>query len=393
MLSPKIKNIALSGTIEITAKTIEMKSKGLEVFDLCAGESDLATPNHIKEAAIKAITENKTKYTINTGIRELREAICAKYKTEYNSIYDMDEVIVSTGAKQAIYNALQAVIGVGDEVILPLPYYVSYPPMIELAGGTPVYVRTETSNSYKITKNELNQSITRNTKAIILCNPNNPSGSVYTRKELLDILEIVSLNNLILIADEIYEKLVYDNIEFTSIASFGEKYKNNVIIINGVSKAYSMTGWRIGYAVAPKEIIIGMSKLQSHSTSNACTISQYAALAAITSNYDTVNEQCKIFESRRALVHQAITRIKDLDFIEPRGAFYFFINIKKVLDKSSTINNSKEFCLKLLEEGHVATVPGTVFGMEGYIRVAYTKSKEELEGAMKRIKEFVEQIM
>lgn len=390
MISTKIKNITLSGTIQIATKTFEMKSNGIDVLDMCAGEPDLPTPQHIKEAAIKAINNNHTKYTINSGLEELRNAVSGKFLREYGANYCTDEIIISTGAKQAVYNSLQAVVSEGDEVLIPLPYYVSYPHMVSLAGGIPKFVKTKTKNSYKLSVEELKESITEQTKAIILCNPNNPTGSVMTKNELLDIVSIAVENNLIVISDEIYEKLIYDTTEFTSVASLEEKFKDNLIIINGVSKAYAMTGWRIGYAVSSKNIVSGMNKLQSHSTSNACTISQYAAIAALTDVQDVVEVQRKIFEERRNLIHNALTEIESLDFIEPHGAFYFFIDIKKILNNSSLIKNSFEFCMKLLNEAHVATVPGSVFGMEGYFRISYSKSKEELSKAMRRIKEAVE---
>lgn len=392
MVSPRIENIAFSGTMEIAAKSIEMEGEGIDVLNLCVGEPDLPTPEHIKVAAQRAIAENKTRYTINSGIKDLRESVCRKFLNEYDAKYESSEVIISTGAKQAVFNSLQSVISEGDEVLLPKPYFVSYPHMIRLAGGIPKVIDTKTENSYKLTSDELTSSITAKTSAIILCNPNNPSGSVYTREELFSIVDTAYNNNLMLISDEIYEKLIYDDAEFVSASSFGEKYKENLIIINGVSKAYAMTGWRIGYAVSTKEIISGMNKLQSHSTSNACTISQYAALEALNGPQDVVEEQRKIFEERRNLVHDAINGINCLSFIEPQGAFYFLVNIKEVINQSEDISTSKDFCLKLLDEGHVATVPGSVFGMEGYIRISYAKSKEELTEAMRRIKLAVEKL-
>ncbi len=392
MLSPKIENIAFSGTMEIAAKIIEMKSSGIEVFDLCAGESDFPTPTHIKDAAQNAIIENKTKYTTNVGMLELRQAVCDKFLREYGAEYNPHEVIISNGAKQAIYNSLQVAVGEGDEVIIANPYFVSYPHIITLAGATPKIVNTKTENSYKLTAAEFLKNINEKTKAILICNPNNPTGAVYTREELGDIIEVAYRKNIWVIADEIYEKLIYDSNVFTSCAAFDKKYKNNLIIVNGVSKAYSMTGWRIGYAVSTQEVIFGMNKLQGHSTSNACTISQHAALAALTGPQKVVEEQRRVFEERRNIVHSALTQIDGLEFIEPHGAFYFFVNIKKILEHTA-INNSREFCLKLLNDGHVGTVPGSVFGIEGYIRIAYTKSTKEVKGAMKRLKETIECFM
>ncbi len=378
MTSSKISGIPVSGTMEIAAKVIEMQFKGIDVINLCVGEPDLPTPDHIKEAGIKAINFNRTKYTLNVGIEELRIAIKSKFKNEYNADYNSDEIIVSNGAKQALYNAIQTIIDDGEEVIIHLPYYVSYPHMISLAGGIPKFVTTKTENSYKITPKELEENITSKTKAILLCNPNNPTGSVYSRDELLSVVEVAYANNLYIISDEIYEKLTFDSAKFYSISSLGEKFRDKLIIINGVSKAYRMTGWRIGYAAANKDLVKGMNKLQSHSTSAACTISQYAALEALTGDQSSVEDQREILQRRRDLIHNALVKIDGIDFIEPHGAFYFFINIKNFIGKTSLFNNSRDFCLELLEKENVGTVPGSVFGMEGYLRISYATSDEQL---------------
>ncbi|MCB0748213.1 MAG: pyridoxal phosphate-dependent aminotransferase, partial [Ignavibacteriae bacterium] len=378
--------------MEIAAKTIELKSKGIDVIDLCVGEPDLPTPAHIKQAGIDAINSDKTKYTLNTGIAELRNAISKKYLEEYGANYLPDEIIVSNGAKQSIYNALQAVLNDGDEVLIPLPYYVSYPHMVKLAGGIPVFVETKKENYFKPTSSELLANISPKTKAIILCNPNNPSGSVFTKDELLSVMETSVENNLIIICDEIYEKLMYDSIPFVSVASLGEKFKEHMIIINGVSKTYAMTGWRIGYALAPKKIVNGMSKLQSHSTSGACSISQYASYAALDGKQECVEEQRKIFEKRRNYIINFFSEIELIDFIKPFGAFYFFVDISKIIAKNSSINNSSDFVLRLLEEANVAVVAGDVFGIGGYIRISYAKSMEEIKEAMLRIKKFIQKL-
>lgn len=393
MLSAKLDKIAFSQTMNISAKTIEMQNNGVTVYNLCVGEPDLPTPEHIKLAGQKAIEENKTKYTVNSGIKELKEAIRDKYLKEYSTEYNLDEIIISSGAKQAVYNALQAVISEGDEVILPIPYYVSYPDMIHLAGGITKFVTTKIENEFKLTAGELRNNISEKTKVIILCNPNNPSGSVYTKDELKSLVEVAFEYNLLILSDEIYEKLIYDSFNYTSIATFWEKYRNNIILVNGVSKTYSMTGWRIGYTLTTKEIVSGMNRVQSHSTAHPCSISQYAAVAAINGDQTCVENQRKIFEERKNLVSKALNEIDIFSFIEPKGAFYFFVNIQKLIDQSSTVNNSSEFCNKLLDEWRVAAVPGSVFGMEGYIRITYAKSCEELSEAMRLLKKAVNEFI
>ena len=390
MLSKRLENVAFSQTMNIAAKTIEMQNSGITVYNLCVGEPDLPTPEHIKLAGQKAIADNKTRYTVNSGIKELKQAIRNKYLKEYGTDYALDEIIISNGAKQAVYNALQTIISLGEEVILPIPYYVSYPDMIHLAGGVTKFVATKLENAFKLTAEEFENSITEKTKAIIICNPNNPSGTVYSKDELEVLLKIAADNNIIFISDEIYEKLIYDSFEFVSACQFGERFKNNLILINGVSKSYSMTGWRIGYTLSTKEIIGGMNRVQSHSTSHPSSISQYAAVEAINGDQTCVEEQRKIFEKRKNLVSNALSEIDFFDFVDPKGAFYFFVNIQKVIERSKMINNSNEFCEKLLDEAHVAAVAGSVFGMEGYIRITYSKSVEELTEAMRRLKDAVE---
>ncbi|PID57910.1 MAG: aspartate aminotransferase [Ignavibacteriae bacterium] len=389
MLSQKIENIEFSGTLEISAKTIEMKQQGINVIDLCAGESDLPTPSNIKKAGINAIINNKTKYTTASGITELKTAIARKYFEEYKADYSLKEIIISNGAKQAVFNAVQTIISDGDEVITPLPFYVSYPQMVKLAGGEIKFIETKKNNSFKLTSAELQENINSKTKALILCNPNNPSGVLYSQQELLKILEIVLSKNIFLIADEIYEKLIYNNQPFYSVASAGNKFKDNLIIINGVSKTYAMTGWRIGYTLAPETIIKGMNKLQGHSTGNACTISQHAALAALKGKQNFVNEQKRIFEKRKIFVENRLSQIKDLDFIKPKGAFYFFIDLEKVINNSEQVSNCRDFCKKFLEDKKVATVPGNVFGVENFLRITYTKPIDILDEALKRLEDFI----
>ncbi len=389
MISKRVNDIAFSGTMNIAGKTIEMQSKGIDVINLCVGEPDLPTPDHIKQAGINAINLNKTKYTLNTGIKELREAISNKFKTEFAADYSSDEIIVSNGAKQSCYNAIQTVIGEGDEVLIPKPYYVSYPHMVKLAGGTPVYVTTKKENSFNPTPQEIIGNITERSKLLILCNPSNPTGAVLNRDELKSLVETANKNKLMIMCDEIYEKLIYESFTYTSAAELATDFKENLIIVNGVSKTYSMTGWRIGYALSTREIVQGMSKVQSHSTSGASSISQYAALAAVSGPQNSVEEQRKIFEERKIFIENQLSQLKHVSYIKPKGAFYFFIDIREILGKSSTIKNSSDFCSTLLEKGHVATVPGIVFGVEGFIRISYAKSMEDLKIAMARMKEFI----
>lgn len=392
MISSRIDGITFSGTMEIAAKIIELKSKGNDVIDLCVGEPDLPTPEYIKNAAINAIAENKTRYTLNTGIKDLRAAIKEKFQKEYGANYTENEIIISNGAKQAVFNALQTIVENGDEVLIAKPYYVSYPHMVKLSGGVPVFIETKKSNNFKPTLSEIKSCLTDKSKVLIICNPDNPTGTILTKSELSELMEFAYENNLYILSDEIYEKLIYNDAEFVSAASLGEKYKDNLIIVNGVSKTYSMTGWRIGYAVAPKKIVEGMSKFQSHSTSNACTVSQYASLAALTSPQDTVEAQRKIFEERRNFIKDSLLEIEDISFIEPSGAFYYFIDISEIINKHSSIKNSRDFCLQLLDKSNVAAVPGIEFGMENYIRISYAKSMEELKEAFVRIKKFILQL-
>lgn len=375
--------------MNIAGKTIEMQSKGINVINLCVGEPDLTTPDHIKRAGIDAIISNKTKYTLNTGIKELREAISQKFKTEYGTDYSINEIIVSNGAKQSCYNAIQTVIEEGDEVLIPKPYYVSYPHMVKLAGGIPIFLETKKRNSFNPTPEEIIKYISERSKLLILCNPSNPTGAVLNADELKSLAQTAVDNNMMILCDEIYEKLIYNSFPFTGIAELDDEFKENIVIVNGVSKTYSMTGWRIGYALSTKKIVEGMSKVQSHSTSGASSISQYAALAALLGPQNSVEEQRIIFEERKLFIENQLLEINDLSYIKPNGAFYFFIDISKVLKKSSTIKNSTDFCNLLLEKGHVATVPGIVFGIEGFIRISYAKSMGDLKKAMVRIRKFI----
>ena len=395
MLADRINRIETSQTMQVAAKAKQLSAKGFKVVDLSVGEPDFPTPENVKAAGIKAIENNFTKYTVNTGLPQLREAIANKLSKENSLKYSTDEIIVSNGAKQSLFNAVLSLVNPGDEVLIPAPYWVSYPNMVALAGGKSIFLNTNENDDFKITEKTLRGSITEKTKLLILCNPSNPTGAVYSDDELSRIADIIEEYGLFVIADEIYEKLVYDNFRFTSFASLKPSLKERTVVVNGVSKAFSMTGWRLGYAAGPKEIISAMAKIQSHSTSNASSISQMAALEALTSDTETIEKMRKEFERRRNLVFKGINKIEELSATKPGGAFYLFVNVKKLFGKSAKdfqINNSLDFSLYLLENKKVAVVPGSAFGAEGYIRISYAASTETLEEGINKISEAVKEL-
>jgi len=392
-VSERVNKIIDSPTMQVAAKAIKMKAEGIDIVDLSVGEPDFPTPDFVKEAAIKAINENKTKYTQNAGIVELRKAIQQKLLNDNNLNYDINEIIVSNGAKQAIFNAVQSIIYEGDEAIILAPYWVSYPDMVLLSHGKPVIVNCDEKNDFKVNLEELKKNISERTKLLILCNPSNPTGSSYTKKELEKIAEIVLKHNFYVISDEIYEKLYYENEKFTSFASLDPEVKKRTITINGISKAYAMTGWRIGYAAGPFEIISAINKIQSHSTSNPCSISQYAALAALTGDQKIVERMKEEFIKRRDFLYKELTNINDITCYKPAGAFYLFPNFSKYFGKSTNVmkvNNSYDMAMYFLYEAKVATVPGSAFGAEGFIRLSYANSMENLNKGIERIKKALE---
>ncbi|OCL25342.1 aspartate aminotransferase [Orenia metallireducens] len=385
-LSARVQGIANSPTLAITAKAKALKEEGREIISLGAGEPDFETPAHVKEAAIKAIEEGFTTYTATVGIQELREAICSSCKAERGLEYTSDQVIVSSGAKSSLFNAIQALVDEGDEVILPAPYWVSYPEQIKFAGGNPVVVETSEDNKFKMTVAEFKAAITDKTKLVIINSPSNPTGAVYTKDELEGIAQIAVEKDIFIISDEIYRKVSY-NQDVVSIATLGEEVKERTIIIDGVSKAYAMTGWRIGYAIGPKEVIKAMGRLQSHSTSNANSIAQKASLAAIAGTQEPTHEMVEAFKARRDIITDGINNIKGLKVGRPEGSFYIFVNVKELLGKE--IKDDYQLVEMLLEEAGVATVPGSAFGMAGYIRLSYATSEAEINEAIKRIAKFV----
>lgn len=376
--------------MKVAQEAKELQAKGENVIDLSVGEPDFPTPQNIKDAAIKAIENNFTKYTLNAGTIELRKAVAEKLKKENGLDYSPNEIIVSAGAKQSIYNAVQALIYNDDEAIIAAPYWVSYPEMVTLAHGKPVIVDASEENGFKLTAQQIADAVTLKTKVLILCNPCNPTGAAYSKSELEEIAEVVEEKNLIVISDEIYEKLVYDNFKFVSFASLNEKIKSRTIVVNGLSKAYSMTGWRIGYAAASQEIINALNKIQSHSTSNASSISQAAAVEALVGPQDSLEIMRREFERRRNFLYDTIASIKGIKCHKPEGAFYLFPNVSEYFNKSTNvfkITNSFDLAMYLLYEEKVATVPGSAFGAEGYIRISYSTSMEQLEEGARRLKE------
>lgn len=392
MLSKRADSLKPSPTLAITAKEKALRAQGMDIAGFGAGEPDFDTPQHIKQAAIDAINEGFTKYTPVAGIDPLKDAIIEKFKRDNDLTYKREEVIVSCGGKHGLYNLFQVLFQEGDEVIVLTPYWVSYPPMIELAGAKPVIVDTEEKDDYQATEAMLKQYITKNTKGIILNYPSNPVGSVYTLETLNRIGKLAVEHNLHIISDEIYEKLVYDGYQHTSIASIDPAFKERTIIAHGVSKTYSMTGWRIGFTAGPKGIISAMSNIQSQSTSNPTSISQRAAVAALNGPQDCITMMVGEFQKRRDYLVSELRSIPGVTCYNPRGAFYVFPNFTTVLGrkyKDKAIDSSAAFTELLLEEFHTAVVPGVEFGKEGYLRLSFATSMEVITKGVDRIKKAV----
>jgi len=388
MISERINQIGVSPTLKITAKAKAMKAQGIDVIDLSAGEPDFSTPDNVKQAGKLAIEENFTKYTENEGIPDLKKAIVNRLKEDLGLSYEPKEVIVSSGAKNSLYHLILALVNEEEEVIIPAPYWVTYPQVVSLAKGKPVIIHTKEENGFLMTADQLKSAISPATKALILNNPSNPTGAAYQRHQLEALADIIMEEDIYVIADEIYEKLVYDDFRFTSLASLGEDIKKKTIVINGVSKAYSMTGWRIGYAAGPAEIISGMAKIQSHSTSNACSISQKASLEALKGPQHEVSKMVSEFQRRRNYVLMRLQSIPDVSCLKPQGAFYIFPNFSAYYEKEfqgTQIRNSYGMAYYLLKEVKVAIVPGDSFGADDYIRISYAASMEDLEKGMDRI--------
>ena len=393
-ISDSLNRIKPSATMVITAKATQLKREGKKVIGLSSGEPDFDTPQHVKQAAIDAINSGYTKYTNIEGIPELRQSIVEKFKKDNDLNYDVSNVIVGTGGKQILFNALMSSLNKDDEVIIPAPYWVSYPDMTLLAGGKPIFVDCSSETNFKLTGEVLDKVITKNSKWLILNSPSNPTGSCYSLSELEEIANVVRKHeNLYVMTDDIYEYIVYDNFKFYTLAQVAPDLKDRILTVNGVSKSYCMTGWRIGYAAGPSLLIKAMIKIQGQSTSNPSSISQYAALAGISGSKEFLDPCLKAFDERRHFVVDKLNSINGISCILPEGAFYAYPNVSGLIGKKTQngkiLNNDAEIVEWLLESAEVAAVPGVAFGLEPYFRVSYATSLEVLKEAMNRIEKAV----
>ncbi len=388
-LSHRVSKVTPSSTLAITAKAKELKASGLDVIGLGAGEPDFNTPENIIQAAYRSMEEGHTKYTPAGGLAELKKAVIGKFKRDQGLDYQASEIIVTNGAKHALYTLFQVILNDGDEVIIPTPYWVSYPEQVKLAGGAPVFINGEEANHFKINGKQLEDAITPKTKAVIINSPSNPTGMIYSKEELAEIGEVCKVHNILIISDEIYEKLLYGDNEHVSIAQLSPEYKDLTVIINGVSKSHSMTGWRIGYAAGNEKIIKAMTDLASHSTSNPTTTSQYGAIEAYNGTQESVEKMRQAFEKRMNIIFEKLTSIPGVTCLKPQGAFYLYPNVKEAAEISG-FKDVDSFVEALLEEALVAVVPGSSFGSPENIRLSYATSLELLEEAVNRIHSFVE---
>lgn len=382
-LASRVAQVTPSLTLAITAKAKKMKGSGLDVCSFSAGEPDFDTPDHIKAAAQKALSDGKTKYGPASGEPKLKEAIAEKLKKDNALNYQPENIIVTNGGKHSLYNLIMALIEAGDEVIIPVPYWVSYPEMVALAGGKSVLVETDAATGYKITPEQLQNAITPNTKLFVLNSPSNPTGMVYSPEEIKALAEVVVKNNLWVVSDEIYEKILYDGSVHLSIGAASPEAFERTIISNGFAKAYAMTGWRVGYLAAPVELIKACNTIQGHSTSNVCTFAQYGAIAALESSQDCVEKMRLAFDERRKVIVERIQAIPKLSVAEPKGAFYVYVSIGQLGLKSA------DFCDRFLENYYVATIPGVAFGADDHIRLSYATDMTSIEKGMERLSQFV----
>ena len=386
-LSKRISNTKTSATIAMSMKARELISQGKDIISLSAGEPDFDTPIHIKEAAVQSINEGNTKYTPVDGMAVLKESIAAKFKKENNLEYELDQILVSAGCKQSIYNLCQAVLDKDDEVLIPSPYWVSYPEIVKLSDASPVFIDTNSSTDFKITGEMLTKSITNKTKMILLNSPSNPSGFIYNEKDLRDIgLVLKKHPNLIIASDDIYEHIIFDNKKFTNILNVCPELYEQTIVLNGVSKAYAMTGWRIGYAAGNKKIIGAMKKIQSQSTSCTCSISQAAAKAALDNCNDEVKKMVEQYQIRSEFLHTELNKIDGIEYKKPEGSFYAFVNVSGLINKIDNIEDDFDLAEYFLQKANVAVVPGTAFGSKNHIRISFATSLKNLKIAVERIK-------
>ncbi len=394
-LASRVQQIKPSPTLAISAKAKAMQAAGVDVINFGAGEPDFDTPDNIKAAGIKAIHDGFTRYTAVPGIPELRKVIQQKLERENGLKYETDEIIVSCGGKHSFYNMAQALLDPGDEVIVPAPYWVSYPPMIQLAGGKAIIIPTTEDQGFKMSPEQLQQHISEKTRAVVINSPSNPTGSAYSLAELQELAAIITENNILVISDEIYEHIIYDGFAQHSIAAVNPQMKERTIILNGVSKSYAMTGWRIGFTAAPVPLVAAMTKIQSQSTSNPTSISQKAAIEAYNGPQDFIAMVLPAFDERRRYIVKALNDIPGISCFNPTGAFYAFPQVKNLLAKSfhsQPIDSSLNLCALLLDEAKIAAVPGEAFGTPGYLRLSYATSLENIKNGMERLACFVQQL-
>ncbi len=377
-------------TLVMNAKAKQMKSEGIDVISFAAGEPDFNTPDHVKDAGKRAIDDNKTYYTPASGIPELRKAVAKKLKQENGLEYTEANISINSGAKHSVFNVLSVLIDEGDEVIVPAPYWVSYSEMVRILGGKPVFITKDEKSGFKITARDLDRAYTQKTKVLLLNSPNNPTGAVYTKEELFDLARWLEKRDIITISDEIYEKIIYDGFTHTSIASYSEKIKQKTVIVNGVSKAFSMTGWRIGYAAGPGPVIEAVNRLQGHTTGNPSSIAQWASLTALTEDTGFIDGWVGEFRKRRDYIVGELNSIPRISCSVPRGAFYVFPNISELLSGTVDgveVKDSLALADCLLERGRISVVPGIAFGQDGYIRISFATSMENITEGMQRLKE------
>jgi len=383
-INRRVASLAPSATLAITAKAKQLKGQGVDVINFAGGEPDFDTPKQFKDAAIKALNEGMTRYTPTTGLPALKEAIAEKLKRDNQLEYKPEQIIVTVGAKHAVFNAIQTLVDEGDEVLIPAPYWLSYPEMVKMAGGRNVIIQTAESNRFKLTPELLKRAITPTSKVLILNSPSNPTGVVYSKEELTEITRIAVDRGIFVVSDEIYEKLIYGNAKHYAVAALDPKFKDWVITVNGLSKAYAMTGWRLGYFAAPLEIAKAASSLQDHQTSNVTSFAQPAAIEALRNGEAEATRLREIFSKRKDLIVAELKKIPQISFVEPDGAFYVFVNITK------TGLPSLEFSQKILDEAHIALIPGAPFGAEGYVRISFATSEQEIVKGTERLRNWLQ---